>query len=375
MATAERDYYELLGVARGASDAEIKKAFRALARELHPDVSDHPEAEEKFKQVVEAYEVLSKAETRQLYDRYGHAGLRSGGFHSRAGDFADISDLFAAFFGDDLLGGGRRRRSARGADLVAQVEITLAEAATGAARDVAIELAEPCARCHGDGAEPGTEVTTCPACAGTGQLQQVSQSLFGQFVRAVPCARCQGRGRLFEKRCTECEGAGRVLRERSLRVEIPAGIHDGQRIRLGGEGHAGPLGGEAGDIYVLVRVAADPRFVREGDDVYATLELTVTQAALGARVTVPTLAGDSEIDVEPGAQPGQVIVLRGKGLPQLQGFGRGDQRILVSVLVPRRLDDEQRRILEALQATERPENYPGERGDEGFFARLKSALR
>jgi molecular chaperone DnaJ len=372
MATTERDYYELLGISRNANDAEIKKAFRALARELHPDVSDHPEAEAKFKQVAEAYEVLSKRETRELYDRYGHAGLRSGGFHSRTADFADISDLFAAFFGDDF--GGRRRRNARGADLVAQVDITLPEAATGTTREVGIELAEVCDRCHGDGAEPGTEVTSCPACNGTGQLQQISQSIFGQVVRAVPCARCQGRGRLIEKRCTECEGAGRVLRERQLKVEIPAGIHDGQRIRLGGEGHAGPQGGEAGDIYVLVRVKQDPRFVREGDDVYTTLELTLTQAALGARVTVPTLAGDQELDVDPGAQPGQVIVLRGKGMPQLQGFGRGDQRILVTVLVPKRLDDAQRRLLEELQATERPENYPGDR-DEGFFARLRSALR
>jgi molecular chaperone DnaJ len=375
MATQERDYYELLGVRRDASDTEIKKAFRALARELHPDVSDAPDAEERFKQVVEAYEVLSKPETRQLYDRYGHAGLRSGGFHSRAGDFTDISDLFAAFFGDDLLGGRGRQRSSRGADVVAQVEITLAEAATGTSRDVQVELAELCGRCGGDGAEPGTEVTTCPACGGSGQLQQVSQALFAQFVRTVPCARCQGRGRLIEKHCTECEGAGRVLRERALRVEIPAGIHDGQRIRLGGEGHAGPLGGASGDVYVLVRVQEDSRFVREGDDVYSTLELTLTQAALGARVTIPTLAGEQELEVEAGVQPGQVIVLRGKGMPQLQGFGKGDQRILVSVLVPKRLDDEQRRLLEELQASERPDNYPGERGDEGFFGRLKNAFR
>ena len=183
--------------------------------------------------------MLSKQETRDLYDRYGHAGLRSGGFHSRAGDFTDISDLFSAFFGDDLFGGRGRSRQQRGADVVAQVEIELTEAATGTAREVEIELAETCEHCGGDGAEPGSAVTTCPACNGSGQLQQVSSSLFGQFVRAVACARCRGRGRIVEQLCGTCEGAGRVMRERSLRVEIPAGIHDGQRIRLGGEGHAG----------------------------------------------------------------------------------------------------------------------------------------
>ncbi|MDX6503128.1 MAG: molecular chaperone DnaJ [Gaiellaceae bacterium] len=374
MATTERDYYELLRVSRTATDAEIKKAFRALARELHPDVSDHPEAEERFKLVVEAYEVLSKQETRDLYDRYGHAGLRSGGFHSHANDFGNISDLFAAFFGDEVFGGSRQRQG-RGADVVAQVEIALTEAATGASREVTIELAETCEHCGGDGAEPGSDVTTCPACNGTGQLQQVSNSLFGQFVRTVACARCRGRGRIVEQACKTCDGAGRVLRERSLQVEIPAGIHDGQRIRLGGEGHAGPPGGAAGDVYVLVRVKQDSRFVREGDDIYATLELTVTQAALGARVSVPTLDGETELDLDAGTQPGQVVVLRGKGMPQLQGFGRGDQRLLVSVLIPKRLDDEQRGLLEQLQAIERPDNYPGERGDEGFFARLKSSFR
>jgi molecular chaperone DnaJ len=195
-------------------------------------------------------------------------------------------------------------------------------------------------------------------------------------MRAVACARCRGRGRLIEKACSDCDGAGRLLRERSLRVEIPAGIHEGQRIRLTGEGHAGPAGAGAGDIYVVVHVKQDPRFVREGDDIYATVDLTLTQAALGAQIPVPTLDGETELTFEPGTQPGQVVVLRGKGMPQLQGFGRGDQRLLVQVQVPRRLDDEQRRLLEELQRSERPENYPRERDTgEGFLSRLKSSFR
>ena len=375
MATTERDYYELLGISRDASDADVKKAFRRLARELHPDVSDHPEAEERFKQIAEAYEVLSNPETREVYDRHGHAGLRGGGFHSRTADFTDISDLFAAFFGDEFFGGGRRRGPARGADLLAEVEISLPDAATGTTREIGVDLAEVCDRCSGGGAEPGTPVHVCTVCSGTGQVRQIASSLFGQVVRMAPCARCQGSGRIVEQPCSTCDGAGRVLRERTIRVEIPAGIHDGQRIRLSGEGHAGPQGAAAGDIYVLVHVAADPRFVREGDDIFSTVDLTLTQAALGARVPVPTLEGEAEVDFKPGTQPGDVVVLRGKGMPQLQGFGRGDQRLLVRVLVAKALDDEQRRLLEELQRSERPENYPAPRSDDGFFTRLKNSFR
>src|SRR6266516_644964 len=274
MAMTERDYYELLGVSRNASESEIKKAFRSLARELHPDVSDAPDAEERFREVVEAYDVLSKSETRQLYDRYGHAGLRSGGFTPGSVDFGSLSDLFAAFFGDDLFTGARSG-SARGGDLAAQVEIELVEAATGTVRTVPFEIAVTCAHCGGDGAEPGSQISTCPTCGGAGRLQQVSRSLFGEFVRTQTCPACAGSGQRIEEPCHDCHGSRRVLEERSLEVQIPPGIHDGQRIRLSGEGHAGAAGGRAGDVYVQVRVRPDPRFVREGDDVFSTVDLTV----------------------------------------------------------------------------------------------------
>jgi molecular chaperone DnaJ len=370
MATTERDYYELLGVARDASEGEIKKAFRGLARELHPDVSEAPDAEERFREVVEAYEVLSKSETRELYDRYGHAGLRSGGFQPGHFDFGSLSDLFSAFFGDDLLG-GRASRS-RGADLVAAVEIELAEAATGVTRQVPFQVAVTCAHCEGDGAEPGSEVTTCATCGGAGRLQQVSRSVFGEFVRTQACPACGGSGRKIETPCTECQGAGRVLEERRLEVSIPPGIHDGQRIRLSGEGHAGAGGARAGDMYVQVHVRHDARFVREGNDIFSTVDLTITQAALGAALTVPTLDGDLELEFEPGVQPGEIRVLRGRGMPVLQGFGRGDQRVLVNVVVPRRLTDEQRKLLADFDARSDAETY---KPDEGLFEKLKSAFR
>jgi molecular chaperone DnaJ len=370
MATTERDYYELLGVARDASEGEIKKAFRGLARELHPDVSEAPDAEERFREVVEAYEVLSKSETRELYDRYGHAGLRSGGFQPGHFDFGSLSDLFSAFFGDDLLG-GRASRS-RGADLVAAVEIVLAEAAAGVTRQVPFQVAVTCAHCEGDGAEPGSKVTTCATCGGAGRLQQVSRSVFGEFVRTQACPACGGSGRTIETPCTECQGAGRVLEERRLEVSIPPGIHDGQRIRLSGEGHAGANGARAGDMYVQVHVLHDARFVREGNDIFSTVDLTITQAALGAVLTVPTLDGDLELEFEPGVQPGEIRVLRGRGMPVLQGFGRGDQRVLVNVVVPRRLTDEQRKLLADFDARSDAETY---KPDEGLFEKLKSAFR
>jgi molecular chaperone DnaJ len=371
MATAERDYYEVLGVPRTASEDEIKKAFRRLARELHPDVSDAPDAEERFRQVAAAYEVLSKSETRELYDRFGHAGLRSGGFDPGRFDFGSLSDIFSAFFGDDLFAGGRAAR-ARGGDIAAEVEIELVEAARGVTRSVAYEVASTCGRCSGDGAEPGTSVTACPTCGGSGRLQQVARSVFGEFVRTQSCRRCLGSGRIVEQVCQACNGAGQVLEDRTLDLQVPPGIHDGQRIRITGEGHAGNYGGRAGDVYVLVRVNPDSRFVRQGNDIVSTVDLTITQAALGATVTLPTLDGDTELALEPGTQAGAVRVLPGQGMPVLQGFGRGDHRVLVNVVVPRRLTPEQRRLLEEFERTAGDDAY---RPDEGLFEKLKSAFR
>ena len=369
MATTERDYYDVLGVERSADEAEIKRAFRRLAREVHPDVSDAPDAKERFAELAEAYEVLSKPDTRELYDRYGHAGLRRGGYSANHFDFGSLADVFSAFFGDDLIGGARSRR---GGDVIAGVEITLREAATGVKRIVPFTVATACTRCGGDGAEPGTPVSACPTCGGAGRVSQVSRTVFGEFVRSHACPACGGAGRVVETPCTECRGDGRVMQDRPLDVDIPAGIHDGQRIRISGEGHAGPSGAPAGDAYVDVTVLADPDFVRQGEDVFTTVKLTITQAALGATVTVPTLDGETDLRFEPGTQPGEVRVLRGKGIPVLQGFGRGDQRVVVNVIVPRRLSDDQRAMLEQFDASANEETY-GE--DEGFFRKLKRALR
>jgi len=238
MATAERDYYELLGVGRSASDAEIKKAFRKLARELHPDVSKEADAQERFRAVAEAYEVLSKAETRQLYDRYGHAGLRRGGYTPADFNFSNLTDIFSAFFGDDLFARNRGGR-ARGGDVGLAVSIDLADAFTGVKRTVEVEVAATCERCDGEGAEPGTDRVSCTTCGGQGQLRQVSRSVFGEFVRTQSCPACAGTGSVVESPCVGCDGAGRTLQQVELEVEIPAGIHDGQQIRIRGAGHAG----------------------------------------------------------------------------------------------------------------------------------------
>jgi molecular chaperone DnaJ len=373
MSATERDYYELLGVPRDAGEQTIKKAFRKLARELHPDVSEHPEAEVRFREVSEAYEALSNPETRQLYDRYGHAGLRSGGFQPTHFDLGNLGDLLSAFFGDDLFGGGSRTTgAARGADVGSEIAIDLVDAAHGTSATVTVELAATCKTCGGNGAAPGSDIVTCRRCGGSGRLQQVSRSVFGEFVRQAACPQCSGTGRTIEQPCETCDGAGRTLEERQLEVDIPAGIHDGQRIRLSGEGHAGALGGRAGDVYVSVRVRPDERFVREGNDIFSQVDLTIVQAAVGATVSIETLDGPLELELDAGTQPGHVRTLRGRGMPVLQGFGRGDHRVLVNVTVPRRLTDEQRRLLGEFERQSDDDTY---RPDEGFFDKLKSAFR
>ncbi len=372
MATTQRDYYEVLGVDRTAAEREIKKSFRRLARELHPDVSDAPDAETRFREAAEAYEVLSKPETRELYDRYGHAGLRSGGFQPGHFDVGNLSDLLSAFFGDDIFGAATGGRRGRGADVAAELELDLRDAARGVKRDVRYSASAACTRCSGDGVEPGSSPVTCPTCDGAGRLQQVSRSIFGDLVRAQVCPRCAGRGQVVEHPCTACRGEGRVPEEHVLEVDVPPGIHDGQRIRISGEGHVGQLGGHPGDVYVLIRVRSDERLLRDGNDIVSTVELTITQAALGARVPAVTLEGETELEFDPGTQPGEVRVLRGRGMPVLQGFGRGDHRVLVNVAVPRRLTQEQRDLLEQFEASAHDGNY---RPDEGFFEKLKSAFR
>jgi molecular chaperone DnaJ len=374
VATVRRDYYDVLGVSREATDKEIKSAFRRLARELHPDVSDQPDAEERFREAAEAYEVLSKPETRELYDRFGHEGLRTGGFRPTDFDFANIADLFSVFFGDELFGMGRgpTRRASRGADVLAEVTIELEEAARGIVRPVPFPVAVTCRTCAGSGAAPGTAPEPCPRCGGAGRLRSVSSSVFGQFIRTQTCTECGGSGQILPTPCPNCRGSGQTTEERTLDVEVPPGIHDGQRIRLSGEGHAGALGGRAGDAYVLVRIRPHDRFVRDGNDIVSTVDLTMIQAALGARMTVPTLDGDIELEFKAGTQPGETRVLRGRGMPVLQGFGRGDHRLLVNVAVPRNLTVDQRRLLEDFSRSQHDANY---KLDEGFFDKLRAAFR
>ena len=377
MATTESDYYELLGVTRTASDAEIKSAFRALARELHPDVSSEPDAERRFRDVAEAFEVLSDPDRRATYDRFGKAGLARGGFEPVFADFGSLSDVFAAFFGDDLLGGAgtRQNRSRRGGDVQTVVEIDLEEAFTGAAVNVPLDVALPCERCDSSGAEPGTSARTCPTCSGSGAVRSVSQNIFGQFVQQRACPECGGAGEVMEQACADCGGEGRIVSRTQIEVDVPKGIQDGQQIRVRGEGHAGFRSSERGHAFVIVRVSPDPRFVRDGDDLHTTLRLTMTEAALGTAATVSSLAGDVELVVPAGTQPGEVRVLKGEGMPALRGSGRGSLYVRLDVAVPTALDDEQRTLLAQLDEKLGDEAYASRDEDEGFFSRLKSALR
>ena len=366
-----RDPYEVLGVGRDASEQQIKKAFRQLARELHPDVNAHdPDAEEKFKEAAEAYEILSDSERRATYDRYGHEGLRSGGYAPNFDGFGSIGDLFDAFFGGGAFGGGRSG-PAPGGDVAVAVEIDLIEAAHGVSKEVSFEAVERCEHCHGNGAEPGTPIETCERCGGAGQLQATTRTPFGQMVRTIACDVCHGDGRVAKEPCRECRGRGRRAGKRKLEVEVPAGISDGQRIRLAGRGHAGEMGAPAGDLYVLVRVREDERFLREGAHLVTTLDVPAPLAALGGTLEVSALEGMESVELPAGTQPGDALTLRGQGMPSLGGGRRGDLRVVVNVLIPRRLTEEQRELLERLNGTLTDENL---RSDESMFAKLRRAL-
>jgi molecular chaperone DnaJ len=378
--SATRDYYDVLGVSRDAGDADIKKAFRRLARELHPDVNSHdPQAEEKFKEAAEAYEVLSDPDRRATYDRYGHEGLRSGGYAPNFDTFGSVADIFEAFFGGSggpfasaFGGAGRAAGGAiQGGDVAVNAEIDLAEAARGTSVEVSYEAIVRCEHCRGNGAEPGTPIETCSRCQGTGQLRAVTRTPFGQVVRAATCDVCGGEGRVAREPCHECSGRGRKVERAKVAVDIPAGIADGQRIRIAGRGHAGERGGPQGDLYVLIRVREDPRFLRDGDDLVTAVDVAAPLAALGTTVEVPTVDGSVELEIPAGTQPHETLIVRGRGMPALRGRRTGDMRVVVNVVIPRHLSRDQRELLERLSGTMTPHNL---RTEEGVFGKLKRAF-
>jgi molecular chaperone DnaJ len=376
-----QDAYELLGVPRDADEKQIKKAFRALARELHPDVNRHdPEAEEKFKQAAEAYEILSDAERRAVYDRYGYEGLDSRGYEPAAHGFGSFADIFDAFFGGDPFSGfgrggfGGGGGAVQGGDVAVETQVDLAAAARGTTVGIQFDVVEVCGRCGGDGAEPGTQVDVCERCQGSGELRSVTRTAFGQLVRAHPCDVCGGTGRIPREPCSECSGRGRRAVRKSIDVDVPAGIADEQRIRLTGRGHAGEGGGPPGDLYVLVRVAEDERFVRDGNDLVTAVDVPAPAAALGTSVKVPTLDGDVDVEVPAGTQPATVVTLRGKGMPSLGRGRRGDQLVVLNVVIPRNLDPRQRELLQELGGSLTEENLR-DGSEESLFAKVRRAFR
>ncbi len=358
------DFYALLGVPRTATEEQIRSAYRKLARQYHPDVNDDPGAAEKFKQITEAYEILSDPERRQRYDMFGSG---QGGL----GDFG-IGDLFETFFGSEF----RRREPRgpmRGADLRMEIEIDLIDAVRGGERTIRVPRLETCGHCDGSGAEAGSEVSTCATCGGRGEVRQVQQSVFGRFVNVATCPRCGGAGRTVDRVCTRCRGEGRERKDKDLGLTLPPGIDDGQQLRVAGEGEAGLRGGPSGDLYVLIRIKEHALFRREGDDLVHILRVSPAQATLGHELTVPTIDGvDASVRVPAGAQHGQMVRLRGKGVPHLGTNGRGDQLVYLDVAIPRAPSKEQRELYRRLLQIEgTPEQIDDARG---MFDRIKDAL-
>ncbi|HYI66639.1 MAG TPA: molecular chaperone DnaJ [Candidatus Limnocylindrales bacterium] len=368
----KRDYYEVLGVGRDADDAAIKRAFRRLAQQHHPDIDTNDGAETRFKELNEAYRVLSDRQRRSAYDMFGHAGVEgaaAGGFEGFGGGFGPFGDIFDAFFGGSPAGARRRSRVVAGADLRYDLTIEFAEAVFGVTKEFSFPTLVTCAHCDGAGGEPGTEPETCPECNGSGEKRRVAQTILGQMVNIVACPRCQGEGRIIATPCTVCGGDGRIREERDVVVNIPAGIDDGQRIALESQGEAGPRGGPNGDLYVAVKVREHAQLVRRGTELYHELPITFPQAALGASLSVPTVEGEEEVEVPAGAQSGQEIRLRGKGVPRLRGAGRGDLHVIVNVVVPTRLSKRERELLRELGEESGPAVVP--KGSGSVLDRLR----
>lgn len=376
------DFYSVLGVPRTASDDEIKKAYRKLAMTYHPDRNNgSKEAEERFKEITEAYDVLRDPQKRAAFDRYGEAGLRGGagaGFHHV--DLSEALGIFMRDFGgfgggfEELFGGGRQSSNGprAGADVKLSVPLTLAEVATGIDKKVVIKLLDPCDRCDGSGAEPGSKSQTCNTCSGTGEVRRAQRSFFGQFVTVAPCPTCHGEGRIVQSPCKKCRGEGRMRGDHEINVQIPAGVATGQYMTLRGVGNAGTRGGPRGDIHVLFEVADDPRFERDGEDLYTELLVTYAQLVLGAELSVPAVAGHVPLNMPPGTQSGHVFHLRGRGLPRVNGGGTGDLHVRVQLWTPEHLTDEERKLVARLG--ELQPGVPTDSRGKGFWAKMKEAL-
>ena len=377
MTTSKRDYYDVLGISRDATEEDIKKAFRKLALEFHPDRNKSDGAEDRFKEVNEAYQVLSDSRKRATYDRFGHSAMGGNGgrgfdgFDATAGGFGDIFD---AFFGGGFGEQTRARPNAprRGNDLRTSITTTFEEAVFGVEKELEIERIDVCARCNGGRSEPGSGSTMCSNCSGSGQVRRSQQSFFGQFVQVTPCGVCRGEGSIINDPCNQCRGAGRERRSRKLAVTIPAGIDDGIQIRLNQEGEAGLNGGKPGDLYVVVRVREHELFDRDDTDIHLPLPISILQATLGAKISVPTLDGEEEIAIPPGTQPGDSFILKGKGVPFIRSGRRGDQIVTARIKVPTSLSDEQRRLLHELAESMGEEGLGA--NNKGLFDKFKDVF-
>ncbi|MGQ9586500.1 MAG: molecular chaperone DnaJ [Anaerolineae bacterium] len=369
-----KDYYEVLGVPRNASEQEIKKAYRRLARQYHPDVNKEADSEARFKEINEAYQVLSDPEKRATYDRFGRAGLSGMGGVGGFGDFGfgSFDDLFESFFGGFERRTTVRRGPVKGENLKVSLTLEFEEAVFGCEKEIEVTRLEECPQCRGTGAEPGTQPIRCPQCNGTGEVRRVQQSILGSLVNVSTCPRCGGAGEVIPTPCTACRGSKRVAASRKIMVEIPAGVNNGTQIRLAGEGEPGQRGGPPGNLYVILSVREHPFFKRQGDDIYLQLNINVAQAALGDQVRVPTLDGEVELSIPAGTQTGKTFRLRGKGVPHLRSNGRGDQYVVVQVVVPTELTAEQRELFLKLSRTLGREVIP--QNDKGILERVIEAI-
>ena len=378
MTTQKRDYYEVLGVPRSSSDDDLKKAFRKLAFKYHPDRNKEAGAEDKFKEVNEAYQVLSDKEKRAQYDRFGHAGLGSasggnGGF-SGFGDVSGFGDIFDSFFGGSGFGRSSNSRSSarRGSDLQYTMSVEFEEAIFGAEKEFQIHRTESCSRCRGSKSEPGSSIATCGTCQGSGQVRKAQQSVFGQFVQVGDCSKCRGSGKIISDPCASCNGQGRERKNRKLAITIPAGIEEDTQVRLTGEGEHGINGGPTGDLYVAFKINDHEYFVRDGINIKYRLAINIAQASLGTKIEVPTLDGAHEIEIPPGTQTGRIFRVRGRGVAQLRGDRRGDLLVLIDVRIPKKLDSKQEELMTEL-AKSLPDVFEDEE-DRGIFDKFRSAF-